>query len=240
MSELGRSPGEDQNNEKKSYRDQLLDAMQAAEQWQTDKVDSEENKVIRERKLEGFKNFLRFEILPEDDPDFFIVAGTSPIIDPDRYRSRVEKAIEFAKKYPSSKLIFSGQMPIDERVTGKESTSEAEMMAQAALEGGVIDDQIIIETQSRHLKENIEFSLRKILDQIEPSEKPLGVAIVASMSMMRRCYYYATKILESEEFVGSKDKIKLYCIPSDDNLNDEGAIYYEIRRLLEYREQGWL
>lgn len=239
MSEFGQSPN-DQDVEKKSRKDQLLTAMRAAEKWQTESIDSIDNESIRKRKLEGFRRFLRFEIVPERAPDFFIVAGTSPIIDRDGFDNRIAKTVELAEKFPCSKFIFSGHMPVEERVTGQESDTEADMMLREAVNLGADVARLETEIASRHLKENIEFSLRKILKEAGQLEQSLKIAIIASMSMMRRCYYYTKKILSSEEFIDVRDKIDIYCIASNDNLDDDAAVFYEMGRLIKYRDNDWL
>jgi hypothetical protein len=224
-----------------SIRQQLVDAMLAGEAYNNSPDDSPEKHDTRERHLDRVKKFLNFEVEPNSDEkiDFIIVAGASPFIDHERYKARIEKSVALATEFPESTVIFSGRMPHESRRTGYESLSEAEMMATEAEVQGLARDRIIEEPDSNHLKENVEFSLRRVLSQIQESQETVGVAVVSSQTTIRRAYYSTLQLLASE-FPGLEEKMKLYFIPSDDDTNDDGLVFYEMRRLLDYRRKGWL
>lgn len=204
------------------------------------------------------QKFLDFEVpIPEGtEPDYLIVPTASKLIDRNRYRDRVVKTVDLGNEHPETKIIFSGKMPAAERRTGKEEgmPSEAEQMAADAEKMGIDSDRVIKETASGHIRENIEFSLQMLKDQIEQSSGKVKIAVVVSKSALRRCYYAANKLLQ-EEFPEIADRVDFYFVAAGDDLNDrvkyyndkgevvdEGGYfaYYEMRRLLEYRKKGWL
>jgi uncharacterized protein YlxP (DUF503 family) len=215
--------------------------MLAGEAYNNVPEDSAERAALRARHLDRVRSFLRFEIKPGPDNavGYVIIAGASPLIDSARYAARIEKGVELAAKYPDSKLIFSGNMPHESRRTGTETTSEADMMLTDAGKLGFDVRRGIVEPNSNNLKENFELSVSKIADQIRESQTVTEVVVVSSQSTLRRAYYGAAQVLE-EQFPDIKDKIKLCFVSSDDDLSDEGLVFYEMRRLSEYRSKGWL
>ena len=64
---------------------------------------------------------------------------------------RVERAYEYASRYPDCKIIVSGG------ITGKNTVSEASLMKDALVAYGINEERIIVEDKSTSTVENLEY-----------------------------------------------------------------------------------
>lgn len=273
MSEtFGYSPLDNEGEKKLGHLERVLLALRQREAYSgeseplEDRVEAEEAYTsvpyieFRKDEADFVRRFLDFKKEPPENmvPSYILVPSTSPIIDRDRFEQRIDGSIEFARKYPDSKVVYAGNMPSVERRTKLEDRPEAELMAEVAIERGVEESRIEVEPGSGHVKENIEFFLRDHKEEILKRDEKTNILIVASQTMLRRCYYASGKLIK-EQFPELEDKIEIFLMPAGDDLNDpencrvkyydqdgnfsgEGGYFsfYEARRLLEYRKKGWL
>lgn len=95
----------------------------------------------------------------ETEPDWIIVLGAQVrgTRVTESLRRRLDKALEYAEKFPQMKLIVSGGQGPGEEI------SEADAMAQYLAEKGVDRERICCEDRSASTRENLRYS-RKYLD----------------------------------------------------------------------------
>ncbi len=103
------------------------------------------------------------------------VAGSSKAVE-----FRLPKAIQLYKEGRAGKILFSGGVVWDD--TGR---TEAQMLADKAMELGVPAQDILIESQSLHTKENVLASLM-VLDRAFYLHKISRLLVVTSHYHMRR------------------------------------------------------
>jgi len=139
---------------------------------------------------------------PRGEQDYIIVLGcqirdgkVTPAL-----ANRLDKAIEFynkqKKKGMSPKLVLSGGKGHDE------ICSEAEAMRIYALEKGIPDEKILLETRSKSTKENMEFS--KELIDIDSDGKPSKVTYATSNYHLFRADIFAKRAGFKVGGVGAK------------------------------------
>lgn len=100
----------------------------------------------------------------------------------DSLRRRLDKAVQYAEKYPEPPIIVSGGRGADEAVT------EAEAMKRYLLRQGVEESRIIVEDQSATTKENLKFSAASLPDM------SCSVGIVTNNFHIYRARQYARKL----------------------------------------------
>ncbi len=107
--------------------------------------------------------------------DCILVAGSSKAVE-----YRLPTAIELYKNGRAGKILFSGGVVWDD--TG---LTEAQMLADKAMELGIPSEDILIENQSLHTKENVLASLL-VLDRAFYLHKIRRLLVVTSHYHMRR------------------------------------------------------
>lgn len=123
-----------------------------------------------------FYNFLTISIIyqfnqPKYDQDFIIVLGSGLIngsIVPPLLAKRIDKAISFYEEQrkatgKTAKLIMSGGQGSDEQV------AEGVAMKEYAIQKGIPESQILVESESKNTFENMKFS-KIIMDRISGNE----------------------------------------------------------------------
>ncbi|MCU6797306.1 MULTISPECIES: YdcF family protein [Paenibacillus] len=90
---------------------------------------------------------------------------------------RVPKAVELYKQGRANKILFTG---------GVFDTPEAKTMKSSAIQAGVLEKDIIIETRSKHTKENVLAALF-VLDRAIGLHKIKRLLVVTTNYHMRRC-----------------------------------------------------
>ena len=123
-----------------------------------------------------------YEYLSEEDSpdksDLIIAFGA-------KTNARVEKAIELYKKRLSTILLFSGSSPLYANIE-----PEAEVYKEIALKVGIPEDDIITETKSITVADNVRSSLN-LLDEMHITYK--NIIIVNSPYTQRRSYSHLEK-----------------------------------------------
>ncbi|NMH72869.1 YdcF family protein [Bacillus sp. RO2] len=107
--------------------------------------------------------------------DCIFVPGSSKAVD-----YRLPPAIELYKEGRAGKILFSGGV-----VWNGNQLSEAQLLAEKAMELGVPSEDILIENQSLHTKENVLASLL-VLDRALHLHKIRRLLVVTSHYHMRR------------------------------------------------------
>jgi hypothetical protein len=143
---------------------------------------------------------------------------------------RVPKAIELYKQGRANKILFTG---------GVFETPESITMKSSAIQLGVPETDIIIETQSKHTKENVLASLF-VLDRSLGLHKIKRLLVVTTHYHMRRC------LLTLETYM--PDWIEYTICKVDDNAtradnwwkNEVGTkrVLKEVKGLISYIKQG--
>lgn len=120
---------------------------------------------------------LLFSNIKDDNQsgDCILVAGSSKAVE-----YRLPTAIELYKNGRAGKILFSGGVVWDD--TG---LTEAQMLADKAMELGIPPEDILIENQSLHTKENVLASLL-VLDRAFYLHKISRLLVVTSHYHMRR------------------------------------------------------
>ncbi|SFL74055.1 DUF218 domain-containing protein [Paenibacillus sp. 1_12] len=90
---------------------------------------------------------------------------------------RVPKAVELYKQGRANKILFTG---------GVFNTPEARTMKSSAIQAGVSEKDIIIETRSKHTKENVLAALF-VLDRAIGLHRIKRLLVVTTNYHMRRC-----------------------------------------------------
>ncbi|SDN70856.1 DUF218 domain-containing protein [Paenibacillus sp. yr247] len=123
---------------------------------------------------------LIFEGIGDDGQsgDCIFVFGSNKSI-----KYRVPKAVELYKNGRAPKLLFSGGTVWE----GQSNKAEALVMMEKAIELGVPDEDILIEKESKHTKENVISSLM-ILDRAFMLHNLRRILVVTSTYHMRRSY----------------------------------------------------
>ena len=142
--------------------------------------------------------------MPEHEADYLIVLGaqvrgTRPSL---ILQYRIEKAAEYLKAHPDTKVIASGGKGSDEGI------SEAQAIKENLLEYGIEEQRIYMEDQSISTKENLEFS-KQYLD-IEKS----NVIVVTTDFHVLRAVNIAKKA-GYQKVEGLAAKSVLYLIPNN-------------------------
>lgn len=146
---------------------------------------------------------------PKLNKDYIIVLG-SGLIDGHKVSrllgGRIDRAIEFYQlqrdNNKNSKIIFSGGQGVDEIV------SEGEAMSKYALDKGVLEEDIIIESRSKTTLENFKYS-KEIMDK----EKGTYNAVFSTSNYhVFRANIYAKKAGLNISGIGSKTA--LYFLPN--------------------------
>lgn len=113
----------------------------------------------------------------EKEADCIFVFGSSKSV-----QYRVPTAIDLYKKERAKKILLSGG-----NVWNGAEKPEAILMREKALELGVPVEVILVETESRHTKENILASL-VVLDREFNLHKVKRLILLTTAYHMRRCY----------------------------------------------------
>ena len=93
-------------------------------------------------------------------------------------KERVDKALEYLRKYPNTKIIVSGGKGPGESIT------EAEAMRRYLVSNGICDNQIIKEEKSRTTAENFKYS-SKIIRNLEGDSTPTVSVVTTNFHMLR-------------------------------------------------------
>ncbi|CAG9623518.1 YdcF family protein [Sutcliffiella rhizosphaerae] len=168
----------------------------------------------------------------EDDNkngDFIFVPGSSKAVD-----YRLPKAIDLYKQGRANKILFSGGV-----TWGNSTSTEAELLKAKALQQGIPENDILIETHSLHTKENVLASLL-ILDRALSLHKIKRGIVVTAPYHMRRMYLslktYMPSWLEFSLVVANDNTTKR------DNwfLNPYGRqrVETEAAKLISYAKKG--
>jgi len=147
---------------------------------------------------------------PRKDQDYIIVHGAAlthgevtPLL-----AKRVDRAIDFycrqKKSAPPPKLILSGGQGADE------SRSEAEAMAEYALQKGIPQSDLLLEDQSTNTLENMRFS--KQLMDADADGKPYRAIYATSSYHLLRTGIYARRAGLHISGIGAKTTF--YYVPS--------------------------
>ncbi|MDD4569120.1 MAG: YdcF family protein [Tepidanaerobacteraceae bacterium] len=119
--------------------------------------------------------------------DYVIVlgAGLYGDVPSPSLKYRLQKALEYAKKYPQIPIVVSGGQGPDEWVT------EAEAMKRFFLQNGIEEERIIKEDGSTNTRENLLFA-REVI-KYEGELKKLKVMIITSEYHMFRAKFLARR-----------------------------------------------
>jgi vancomycin permeability regulator SanA len=90
---------------------------------------------------------------------------------------RVPKAVELYKQGRAGKIMFTG---------GVFNTPESKTMKSSAIQSGVLETDIMIETRSKHTKENV-LSALLVLDRSIGLHRIKRMLVVTTHYHMRRC-----------------------------------------------------
>ncbi|MBP7005853.1 YdcF family protein [Patescibacteria group bacterium] len=133
---------------------------------------------ILETKGTGCRSLLdtTYDYLSEEDPlekadAIFVFGAKTPL--------RAEKATQLYKDDWSKKIVFSGHGPF----SGRENITEAEIYRNLAIAAGVPTEDILLETRSITIPDNVRSSLN-LFDEI--GFKPRCLIIVSSPYAQRR------------------------------------------------------
>ncbi len=121
---------------------------------------------------------------PKKDAEYIIVlgAGVNGTIPSQTLKNRINATIEYLKENPDTQVIASGGMGPGEEV------SEAQVIKEYLLMGGISPEQIIMEDKSTSTVENIKFS-KEFIDN-----KDANIVLVTSDFHIMR----ATRIAEKQ------------------------------------------
>ncbi|NHN31879.1 YdcF family protein [Paenibacillus sp. S3N08] len=143
---------------------------------------------------------------------------------------RVPKAVELYKEGRAAKILFTG---------GVFNTPESKTMKSSAIQAGVADSDIMIETRSKHTKENV-ISALFVLDRALGLHRIHRMLVVTTHYHMRRC------LLTLETYM--PDWIEYSICKVDDKvsradnwwLHEIGTkrVLKEVRGLVKYIRQG--
>lgn len=137
--------------------------------------------------LQAIETFLFYESeATAVPPDILMILGSA------RCGYRVEEALRIGAKNDRVRYLVSGGNPSRETLEPNDSAlrSESEYMLERLLLAGVPKERIVVETQARSTKENIERCL-PLLDEMTIASKeqaPVTVGIVTAGFHMRRSY----------------------------------------------------
>ncbi len=150
-------------------------------------------------------------------------------------RYRLPAAVELYKKGRAPKLLFSGGTVW----AGQSNKSEAVLMRDRAIELGVQPQHILIETESRHTKENVLSSLM-VLDRAFMLHNIRRLLVVTSAYHVRRAYLTLRTYMPRW--------VEYTLCPADDQmtqkdnwwLTPEGAkrVEAESRKMIKYIRMG--
>lgn len=140
-------------------------------------------RALPEAELIAAYDYLAEEDAPEAADLIFTFGAKTPL--------RVEKAVALYRAGLAPRLVFSGRSPAYE----KRETTEAETYRQYALERGVPDEAIIIETDSITIPDNVRSSLN-LLDELGVTFRSL--ILVNSPYVQRRGWCHFRKYLPDD------------------------------------------
>lgn len=126
--------------------------------------------------------------VPEGEVDYMVVLGakvngTRPSL---ILQYRIEKAAEYLKEYPNTKVVVSGGQGLDEGI------SEAEAMKNSLIEQGITEDRIYLEDQSTSTKENLDFS-KTLIEEKGGNIKEQNILVVTTDFHVLRAVRIAKK-----------------------------------------------
>jgi len=130
--------------------------------------------------IEGLMMFSQKED-KDIEVDYVIVlgAGLKGYMIPLTLRYRLDKCLEYANKYTSSRIIVTGgQGP-------GESTTEAEAMAGYLTEHGIEAGRIIKETKATSTQENFKYSKSILLAEDPANKNPKVMVVTSDFHMFR-------------------------------------------------------
>lgn len=206
--------------------------------------------TLKPKQYERVVRFLRWHNPPStlDIVDAIVVPTTSPNFDLASFNKRITAAIEYSSLYPQATVVFAGKRPDLSRATLKERQdeySEAEVMADAAINKGLDKGRVLLEELSFHTGQNISNSLDLLIAR---GLILRGLVVTSSSYMARRINYYLINELRIRDMTG---KINPYTFDADvaedlngDELSSEEterkrrSILYEAKRLSQYRHKG--
>lgn len=125
---------------------------------------------------------------PKNDFDYLIVLGCSLYNDTPSVtlKMRLDRAAEYAEKYPNAKIIVSGGQGNDEAIP------ESLAMERYLVRNGIEKERIIQENQSRNTIQNLR-NTKEILDALNNGDN-YSVAIVTSGFHCFRCKMIAKSV----------------------------------------------
>jgi Uncharacterized conserved protein len=154
-----------------------------------------------------------YQFVPKHYKENYLIVLGAGLINGDKVSkllgSRIDSAISYAKKqskknHPLPKIVFSGGQGPDEKL------SEAQAMANYAIDHGWDEDLIILEDKSRNTLQNMAFSKKVILADVQ--DEPVKTKFFSNNYHIFRASLYAKMAGLKANGVGSKTR--LYFLPN--------------------------
>ncbi|HEX7724501.1 MAG TPA: YdcF family protein [Candidatus Paceibacterota bacterium] len=171
---------------------------------------------------------------PHQKADVMLVPGNSDL-------RTIEHAAKLYKEGWAPIMVCSGSGSINAHRPGRErftGRTEAEVFREVAIERGVPDSAIVIETESQNTNDNLRFSLRKLA---EHGIVPKSILAVMKPYMERRMIAIAGIYCPEVDFRVTSPSISLSAYPYGSITMDYviNMIVGDLQRIIEYPKKGW-
>ena len=195
----------------------------------------ENNIEVIKDSLEVIWNYMKLD-QPLEKCDVIIGCGCTNLEIP-------KKCAELLKDGYAPLIVFTGgQGKMSNKYFSK---AEAEIFKEIALENGVPEDKIILETKATNTGDNLRFSMKLLNEKNIKYDK---VLIVGNTIYERRIFLAAKKIMEGKQIIIASPNSnstfdeyfnKIKNEPSEKRFDNISVIVGNIQRLIIFPQFGW-